>query len=59
MHEDDLLSFAVNGVTTVRNMWGMTGASLAFGFPDQLVLREAIQAGELFGPTIYTSPAGR
>ena len=58
MHEDDLLLFAANGVTTVRNMWGMTGASLAFGFPDQLALREAIRAGELFGPAIYTYRAG-
>jgi len=55
MNENDLLLFAANGVTTVRNMWGMTGASLAFGFPDQLVLREAIAAGEIFGPTIYTT----
>jgi imidazolonepropionase-like amidohydrolase len=55
MNEDDLLLFVANGVTTVRNMWGMTGASLAFGFPDQLALREAIRKGDLFGPTIYTT----
>ena len=55
MYDNDLLLFAANGVTRVRNMWGMTGMKLSLGFPDQLVLREAIAAGELFGPAIYTT----
>ena len=54
-YENDMLLFVANGVTSVRNMWGNTGKMLQFGFPDQLVLREQIEQGELFGPTIYTA----
>ena len=53
--EDDLLLWVANGVTSVRNMWGHTGKMLRLGFPDQLVLREQIEQGTLFGPTIYTT----
>lgn len=54
-YENDMLLFVANGVTSVRNMWGNTGKMLRFGFPDQLALREQIEQGELFGPTIYTA----
>lgn len=54
-YENDMLLFVSNGVTSVRNMWGNTGKMLRFGFPDQLTLREQIEQGELFGPTIYTA----
>jgi imidazolonepropionase-like amidohydrolase len=53
--ENDLLLYAANGVTTVRNLWGNTEKKLWMGMPDQLVLRERINRGELFGPTIYTA----
>jgi imidazolonepropionase-like amidohydrolase len=53
--ENDLLLYAANGVTTVRNLWGNTEKKLWMGMPDQLVLRDRINRGELFGPTIYTS----
>ncbi len=54
-YDSDLLLLAANGVTSIRNMWGNTGMKLNLGLPDQLVLREAIAAGELFGPAIYTT----
>jgi imidazolonepropionase-like amidohydrolase len=38
--------FVANGVTTVRNMWGI---------PVHLQWRSQIAAGELHGPTIYTT----
>ncbi len=53
--ENDLLLFVANGVTSVRNMWGNTGKKLQVGLPDQLVLQQQISAGELLGPTIYTT----
>ena len=53
--ENELLLFVANGVTTVRNMWGNTGLIHLLGNADQLELREKINKGELFGPTIYTS----
>jgi imidazolonepropionase-like amidohydrolase len=52
---NELLLFAANGVTTVRNMWGNQGFKRLLGFPDQLELRDRISRGELVGPTIYTS----
>jgi imidazolonepropionase-like amidohydrolase len=52
---NELLLFAANGVTTVRNMWGNQGLKRLLGLPDQLELRERIGRGELIGPTIYTS----
>jgi len=49
MNENELLLFAAHGVTSVRNMWGgMNGT-------DHLSWRAKIEAGEMFGPTIYTS----
>lgn len=53
--ENELLLFVAHGVTTVRNTWGNSGVKLWMGFADQRALREQINAGELFGPTIYTS----
>lgn len=49
--EDDadpavLALFVANGVTTIRNMWGV---------PAHLQWRSQIAAGELIGPTIYTT----
>jgi len=52
--ENDLLLLIANGVTSVRNMWGNTNKMLKLGFPDQLALRDQIEQGALFGPTIYT-----
>lgn len=53
--ENDLLLYAANGVTSVRNLWGNTEKKMFMGMPNQLVLREQIKRGEMFGPTIYTS----
>jgi imidazolonepropionase-like amidohydrolase len=53
--ENELLLFVAHGVTTVRNMWGNSGIKRFMGFPDQLALRDKINDGELFGPTIYTA----
>ena len=50
-----MLLMVANGVTSVRNLWGNTGKKLRFGMPDQLAMRQQIENGELFGPTIYTS----
>jgi imidazolonepropionase-like amidohydrolase len=44
--ESYLALFALRGATTVRTM---------YGFPNQFELRERIQKGELFGPTLYTA----
>jgi imidazolonepropionase-like amidohydrolase len=41
-----LLLFAANGITTIRGM---------LGEPRHLPLREAVRAGKVIGPTIYTS----
>ena len=54
-YENDLLLLVANGVTSVRNMWGNTGKLLLLGSPDQLELRREIEAGNLFGPTIFTT----
>ena len=53
--ENELLLLVANGVTSVRNAWGNTGKMLRLGFPDQLALRNQIEQGDLFGPTIYTA----
>lgn len=53
--ENDLLLLVANGMTGVRNMWGNTNKMLKLGFPDQMVLRNEIVQGTLFGPTIYTA----
>ena len=48
-NENELLLFAAHGVTSVRNLWGgLNGA-------DHLGWRAKINAGEMFGPTLYTS----
>ena len=49
VNENELLLFAVHGVTSIRNMWG------GMSFTDHLAWRSKIEAGEMFGPTIYTS----
>ena len=53
--ENELLLLVANGVTSVRNTWGNTDKMLRLGFPDQLALRNQIEQGVLFGPTIYTA----
>ena len=45
-HQEDLLLYVANGITTVRNMNGK---------PYHLEWRKKIANGELLGPTIYTS----
>ncbi len=44
--EADLLLFLLNGVTTVRNMWG---------FSRHLAIRHAVEDGRILGPTVYTT----
>ena len=44
--EDQLSLFIANGVTTVRNMWGI---------PKNLDWRKRINDGKLLGPRIYTA----
>jgi imidazolonepropionase-like amidohydrolase len=41
-----LTLFAVNGITTIRGM---------LGHPKHLELRDMIERGEIFGPTLYTT----
>ena len=43
---EDLVTFVVNGITTVRNMWGQ---------PRHLAWRDSVRAGTLFGPRIVTA----
>jgi imidazolonepropionase-like amidohydrolase len=45
-NEDELILFLANGVTTVRNMWGVH---------LHLEWRKRINDGDLLGPTIYTT----
>ena len=45
-NEAMMLLLLLNGVTTVRNMWGS---------PRHLVWRDAVERGEILGPTLYTS----
>src|SRR5262249_57219078 len=45
-NEDYATLFIVNGVTTVRNMWGD---------PDVLAFRKEINEGRILGPHIYTT----
>jgi imidazolonepropionase-like amidohydrolase len=52
---NEVLLFVANGVTSVRDMWGTTGAQIGMGFPDQLEIQGRIARGELIGPTIYAS----
>lgn len=53
--EKDLLLFVAHGVTTIQNMFGFTGIVRLFGFPNHLIMRNRINNGDLFGPTIYTA----
>jgi len=48
---NELLLFVANGVTSVRNLWGGTGALRWMGFPDHLEIRARIGRGFPFGPT--------
>jgi len=45
-HEDAMILFLANGVTTVRNLWGC---------PKHLTWKKRILMGELTGPSIYTA----
>lgn len=45
----DLEAYVRHGVTTVRNMWG---------FPDVQAMQSEIEAGEILGPTIFTTSPG-
>ncbi|MBI5934826.1 MAG: amidohydrolase family protein [Chloroflexi bacterium] len=48
-NENELFLFVAHGVTSVRNLWGgLNGA-------DHLGWRAKIEAGEMFGPTLYTA----
>ncbi|MBC8332938.1 MAG: amidohydrolase family protein [Anaerolineae bacterium] len=47
--ENELLLFAAHGVTSIRNLWGGLNGT------DHLGWRAAIEAGTMFGPTLYTS----
>jgi len=56
----DLLLYLVNGVTTIRNMWGYEGFRLRhwlFGTRvfHHLQLRKQIEEGRVVGPSIYTA----
>jgi len=59
-NEDDLLLFLVNGVTTIRNMWGYENFRLRnwlFGTRvfNHLDLRDKIKNGLMLGPTIISA----
>ena len=48
-NENELLLFVAHGVTSVRNLWGGLNGT------DHLGWRAKIEAGDMFGPTLYTS----
>lgn len=50
VHQENLLLYLANGVTTIRNMWGSPTATLDW--------REAIARGNLAGPRIYSASRG-
>ncbi len=54
-NENELFLFIAHGVTSVQNMWGYRGLPRLMGFPNQLDLRNKINTGVLFGPTIYSA----
>ncbi len=54
-NEYDMLLMLANGVTTVRNMWGISYMVSFVSSPDQKKLRDQVNAGNLIGPTIYTA----
>ncbi|MCP4163986.1 MAG: amidohydrolase family protein [Deltaproteobacteria bacterium] len=45
-YEEEPALFLVNGVTTIRNMWGL---------PEHLEYKEANSKKEILGPTLYTT----
>ncbi len=56
----DLLLYLVNGVTSIRNMWGYEGFRFRqwlFGARmfNHLQLKKKIAAGKIIGPSIYTA----
>jgi imidazolonepropionase-like amidohydrolase len=54
-NEYDMLLMLANGVTTVRNMWGISYMVSFVSSPDQKKLRDQVNDGSLLGPTIYTA----
>ncbi|QUI23180.1 amidohydrolase family protein [Vallitalea pronyensis] len=57
---DDLTLYLVNGVTTIRNMWGYGGFKLKhwlFGIRvfNHLELKRKINKGDIIGPRIFTA----
>lgn len=54
-NEYDMLLNLANGVTTVRNMWGVSYMVSFVSSPDQKKLRDLVNEGDLIGPTIYTA----
>lgn len=59
-NKDDLLLYLVNGVTTIRNMWGYEGFRIRnwlFGTRvfNHLKLKKQIEEGKIVGPSIYTA----
>ena len=61
-NKDDLLLYLVNGVTTIRNMWGYENWRLKHWLLGlrvfkHLELKRKISKGEIIGPRIYTAGA--
>jgi imidazolonepropionase-like amidohydrolase len=54
-NEYDMLLMLANGVTTARNMWGISYMVSFISSPDQKKLRDQVNEGDLIGPTIYTA----
>lgn len=59
-NEDDLLLYLVNGVTTIRNMWGYEQFNLLnwiFGTRvfNHLKLRDEVNNNHIIGPRIFTA----
>lgn len=57
---DDLLLFLVNGVTSIRNMWGYEQFKIlnwVFGTRvfNHLKLRDEVKTNHIIGPTIFTA----
>lgn len=50
VHQENLLLYLANGVTTIRNMWGSPTAILDW--------KQAIARGTLLGPRIYSASRG-
>jgi imidazolonepropionase-like amidohydrolase len=56
----DLLLYLVNGVTSIRNMWGYEGFRfrhwlLGARLFNHLLLKQQIEDGKVIGPSIYTA----